>query len=105
MSGKRCIDSKRRCLIVTNLPHHDDVWILTHESAETIGKSQADLWAHLCLIDAFHLILDRIFDSRNVYVWSINDVEHSVERGGLATAGRTSSKNHAGRNLERFVNI
>ncbi len=80
VAGQCGVDGERCGLFVADLPHHDDVGILTHETSQAVGKREADLGAHLRLIDTRHLIFDRIFNSRDVDVGRVDEVEERVER-------------------------
>ena len=51
------------------------------------------------LVDAHHLIFDRVFDGDDVDVGSIDLCQHGVERGGFAGAGGTGHQHHAVRGI------
>jgi hypothetical protein len=55
-------------LMVSYLSHHDDVRVLSNDAAQTAGKGQSDLGAHLDLTDPRDLILDRVLNGQNVVV-------------------------------------
>src|SRR3989344_4415575 len=105
MAGQGRVDGERGRLAVANFPDHDDVWVLAHEGAEPIGEGESDTWIHLRLVDALHLVLDRVLDGRDIHVGRVQYVHHRVERGCLARTGGARDKDDAGRRLERFVGL
>src|SRR5437016_632808 len=73
---------------IANLSDHDDVRTLPHDVAQPCGKRETDLRIHVYLIDAVHLILDRILDCNDLANRTINALQGAIERGALAAAGR-----------------
>ncbi len=60
-----------------------------------VGEGEAGLGVHLDLVDARHLVLDRVLDRDDVAVDRVERVERRVERGGLARAGRAGDQHRA----------
>jgi hypothetical protein len=58
---------------------------------------------HLRLVDALHLVFDRVFDGRNVHVRRIQNIEHGIERRRLTAPGRARDEDDARRLLERMM--
>src|SRR4051812_23649342 len=104
MAGERCVDCKRSSFIITDLTDHYYFWALTHQRTHSARKRKTDFIFYLCLIDAIHLILDRIFDRRNIYIGRIQNIQNSVKRRGFSRASRASVEDHTGRELGSFVN-
>src|SRR5205823_9838664 len=62
MARKSGPDRNVGSLEIANLSDHDDVGILTDDVTQSRSECKTDLRIHVDLIDAIHLILDRIFD-------------------------------------------
>ena len=80
-----CIAMLHR-LHVADLAHHDDVRVLAHDRAQRVGEGEVDLRLHLDLVDARHLVFDRVLDGDDLHVGLVEAVERGVERGGLAAS-------------------
>ena len=59
------------------------------------AKRQPDLRIDVDLVDAVHLIFDRIFDGDDLLVRHVDALERGVERGGFAAAGRAGDQKNA----------
>ena len=66
VAGDRRLQRDVRRLGVAHLTEHDDVRVLPQQGAEHAAEGQADLLLDGGLIDAGQLVLDRIFDGRDV---------------------------------------
>ncbi len=62
MAGQRGLDGNTAGFQVAHLTDHDDIRVLTHDGAQRPGEIQADGRLDLNLVDAFELILDRVFN-------------------------------------------
>ena len=82
-------------LQVADFADHDDVRVLAQDMAQARGEGQADLGPHLDLVDAGHLVLDRVLDREDALVDGVDGVQPGVERGGLAGAGRPGDQHDA----------
>ena len=83
VSGHGCLHRDRRALEVTHLTDHDDIWVLAKESLEPRGIGIVLFLIDLTLYDSLEFILDRIFESDDFSIRSIQAREHRVERRRL----------------------
>ena len=88
VTSETCVRSNARCLEVSNFANHDDVRRLAQNRAQGCRKGHPNLGIHLDLIDARHLILDRLFHCDDFAVWFVNVIETGVEGGGFSGPGR-----------------
>ena len=65
------------------------------------GERQADAVAHLHLVDARQVELDRVLGGHDVHAGLVELRERRVERVGLAAAGRAGDEHHAPRLANR----
>ena len=100
VAGERGADGDLRRVEVADLADHDDVGILPEHVAQGAGEGQADLRAHLHLVDAGHLVLDRVLDRDDAQVGRVDLAQEGVERGRLARAGRAGDEDDAVRVVE-----
>ncbi len=109
MTSERSIDRQTSCFFISNLADHDDIRILAHQRAQARTESETNLRLHLRLIHARHLILNRIFDSRDIHIWLVQNFENSVECRGFTRTSWAGDQNHAGgllcRPLDAFETI
>jgi len=56
------------------------------------GKSQPDLGIHLDLVDAVHLVFDRVLDGDDLFVRQIDRIQGTVQRRGLPASRRSGHK-------------
>ena len=59
------------------------------------GKGHADVRIHLHLVDAVHLILDRLLDGDDLAVGLVDVIEAGVERARFARTGRAGDEQDA----------
>ena len=85
---------------IANFADHYDVRILPHDGAQRVGKRQVNLWLHLYLVDAGHLVFDRVLDSEDLYVRLVQPVKRGVKRGGFAATGGARHEQDAVRLVE-----
>ena len=82
-------------LRVTDLTDHDDVRRLTENRAERRREVEADVTVHLHLVDAAHLVFDRVLDRDDLAVGQVDLSETGVERSRLSGTGRARHEDHA----------
>jgi len=87
MARERSVDRDLRRLAVADFTDHDDVRVLTQEGAQRTREGQPDVLTHQHLIDARHLVLDRIFGRQDAHLHLVDLVQKSIERGRLARPG------------------
>ena len=95
MAGERGADGDVGGLAVADFAHHDDIGILADDVAQAAGEGEADLRIDVDLVDAVHLVLDRIFDGDDLLVGQVDAFERRIERGGLAAAGGAGDQEDA----------
>src|SRR3989338_4256505 len=105
MARERGVDGEASGLFVAYLTDHDDVGVLTYKATQSVGKGESYFGTHLRLVDAFHLIFNRVFDGGDIYVGRIHEVEQGVERRGFAGTGRAAGKYHTRRRAHRRVHL
>jgi len=88
VAGDRGRDGPLEGRQVAKLADHDDVGVLAHDRAERSAEGQAPLRVHLHLRHAVELVLDGVLDGQDAASCAVDGVEHRVEQGGLARAGR-----------------
>ena len=70
------------------------------------GKGHADVGIHLHLVDAVHLIFDRLFDRDDLAIWLVDVIQTRVKRARFAgTSGPGDEQNavgQAGAGARRF---
>ena len=64
VTSKRRFYGDFRGLEVTNLPDHDDVWILPQERTQRRREVEAYILVHNDLVDASEVEFNRVFRSR-----------------------------------------
>ena len=65
VAGQCRLHRNLRGFPIAHFTDHDDVWILPQNRAQSTGKGQLDLGLNLNLIDATHLVFDRIFNGND----------------------------------------
>jgi hypothetical protein len=89
MSGHRGLHRDRSRLEIADFTDHDDVWILTEESLETCRVEIVFLLVDFTLYDSRKLVLDRIFESYDFAIRSIEGREEGVESRRLTRSCRS----------------
>ena len=84
-----------RRVLVANLAHQDDVGVLPHERADAVAEVHLRRLVHRSLADQGHRIFDRILQGHDVEAVVVDVVEHRIERGRLAAAGRACHQDDA----------
>src|SRR6478735_8380425 len=106
MAGETRVRSDACRLEIANLADHDDVWCLAQDRTQRSWKGHADFRVHLHLVDACHLVLDRLFYGDDFAVRFVDVIETSVKRGRFSRAGRSGHQENSIREphqtLERF---
>ena len=103
VTGDGRADGYLRRLVVTDLADHDDVGVLAQEGAETACEGHARLGVDLHLVDAEHLLLDRVLDGRDVDGGLAQLVEHRIQRRGLTRTGGARHEDDAVGRREHMV--
>src|SRR5689334_8889730 len=101
MAGQRGLYGDLRGIEIAHFADHDDVGIVPQEGAQNTGKSQVYLRLHLNLVDAIQLIFDRILDSEDLPLRSIETHQARVKRRRLSAARRTSNQQDSLRLVEK----
>ena len=86
VSGQAGIRGDTRCFQVANLANHNDVRRLAQNRTQRGGKGHANLWIHRYLVDAGHLIFDRLFYGDDLAVWFVDVMKTGIKRSRLAGA-------------------
>ena len=100
MTRERGADRDLGGVAVTDFAYHDDVGVLPQHVTKGVGKREADFRPHLHLIDARHLVLDRILDRDNAEIGGVDLPEKRIERGGFTGAGGAGHEDDAVRIVE-----
>ena len=82
-------------LLVAHLADHDDVRVGAQERLHDDGEVEARLLVHLHLAQALLRDLDRVLRGPDLGVGRVEELEHRVQRGGLARAGRAAHEEQA----------
>ena len=62
MTGQRCLHRDLRGFLITNFTDENDVRVMAQDRAQAARECKAGFFIDLDLIDAFELILDRVFN-------------------------------------------
>ena len=107
VAGQAGVGRDRRRLQIANLADHDDVRRLPQNGAKRGGKSHPDIGVHLHLVDAGHLVFDRVFDGDDFPVRPVDEIQTGIKRARLAGTGRASHEEdavgQAEQSLERLL--
>ena len=95
MTGERCLCCDSRRVDIADLADEDHVGILAQRASQPVGEGDAARFAHLHLVDAVELVLDRVFDGDHVAGRIVHLRERRVQRGRLSRPGRTGAQQHA----------
>src|SRR3989344_5787153 len=91
VARERGLNSDIGGFAVANLADHDNIGILTHNRAETLGKGVL-LSRNLCLYNTVEMILNGIFNSDYFYFWCMNLAEKRVKRCCFTASGWASGE-------------
>ena len=75
MAGERRLDRDLRRLEVADFADEDDVRVLAEEAAQRGGEVEADVLAHLHLVDAEQVELDRVLGGHDVGLGRVDPCE------------------------------
>jgi len=103
MPGQTGVRGDARSLKVANFADHDDVRRLAQDRAQSRGKGHADFRIHWHLVDAVHLIFNRLFHRDDLAVRLVDVMETGVKRRRLARASRASDKKNAIRESDQAL--
>ena len=95
VAGERGLDAGRRGLLVAHLADHDDVRVGAQECLHHRGEVEPRLAVDLHLAQALLRDLDRILGGPDLGVGRVQELEHRVQRGRLARAGRAADEEQA----------
>jgi hypothetical protein len=95
VAGEGRVDRDFGGLKVADFTDHHDVGRLTEHRAEGGGEGHADVALDLHLVDAGHLVFDRIFDGDDLAVRLVDVVQRRVKGRRLAGTGRAGDEEHA----------
>ncbi len=95
VTGQRRLHRDLRGFQVADLADHDDVGVLPHDRAQRVGERQIDLRLDLDLVDAGHLVFDRVLDGEDLDVGLVQAIERRIQRRRLAAAGRPGDEQDA----------
>ena len=82
-------------LLVAHLAHHDDVRVRAQERAHHHREVEARLAVDLHLAQALLRDLDRVLRGPDLGVRGVEELQHRVQRGRLARAGRAADEEQA----------
>src|SRR6266513_5964928 len=99
MAGQRGADGDIGSFTVADLAHHDYVGVLAHYVPQPRGERQSDRGIHVDLIDAVHLVFNRVLDGDDLLVGKVDALERGIERGRFAAAGWAGHEKNAVREL------
>src|SRR5674476_425819 len=105
MASKRGLDSDLGGFAIAHFANHDDVRVLAQDRAQGVGKAQPNLRVNLDLVDAFKLVLNRLFNGDNLEGVGIEFRERGVEGGGFARTGRAGDQQDAVRARQQTVEL
>ncbi len=95
MAGERGLHRDVRGFVIADLTHEDDVGVLAQQGAQGGGERHADFFVRLRLSDAVEVVLDGVFDGRDVELLLVERAEGGVERRRFTRAGRTGDEDDA----------
>ncbi len=101
VAGQRGLHRDPHRLHVADLAHHDDVRVLAHDGAQGVREGEVDLRLHLDLVDAGHLVFDRVLDGDDLHVGLVEPVEGRIKGGGLAASRGAGHEEDAVHLVER----
>ena len=81
VARERGVDRKICRLFVADFSHHNNVGVLPHEGTQAGGKGHTNVRLDLRLVDARHLVLNRVLNSGDVDVRFVQNIQNGVERG------------------------
>lgn len=94
LTGHGGLHSDGGTLDVTDLTDHDHVRILTEDGAEPRRIGVIRFIIDFTLYDSGELILDRILESDNLFLGSIECLEHRIEGRRLSAPGWSGHEDH-----------
>src|SRR5215831_15031177 len=90
-------------LLVADLPHHDDLRVMTEEGAEIGREGVADVLVDLGLAQFLVHVLHRVLRGEDADLRSVELHQARVERGGLAGTGGAGYEEDAGGTLDQLL--
>ena len=95
VAGERGFDADRGGFLVAHFANHDDVRVGAQEGLHHHGEVEARFPVHLHLAQALLRDLDRVLGGPDLGIRGVEILQHRVQRGGLARAGRTADEEQA----------
>jgi hypothetical protein len=92
VAGERGLDADRGGLLVAHLADHDDVGVGAQKGPHHHREIEPGLAVDLHLAQALLRDLDRVFRGPDLGIGVVEELEHRVQRGGLARAGRPADE-------------
>src|SRR5881392_2376724 len=105
MTGETRVYCDSRRLKIANFADHDDVRRLAQDRTQRSWERHADLRIDLHLVDACHLVLDRLFHGDDFAVRFVDVIEAGVERRRFSRACRSSHRTIPSASLIRRSNV
>src|SRR5712691_2957319 len=103
MPRQRRLDRAFGGFVVANLTDQDHVRVVTQDAPQAGGERQADLWMHVNLADAVHVVFDGVFHRDDLQRRVFDLVQGTVQRGRFAAAGRAGDQHDAVRHRDQFL--
>ena len=105
VASKCRLDGDLRRLEVAHLTDHDDVRVLAKERPQRRSEVQADLLAHLDLVDPHEVELDGILGGGDVLAGRVELRERGIECGRLARTRRAGDQYHPVRLMDALHEV
>ena len=80
---------------VADLAYHNDVRVLTQNTAQSVGEGESGFIVDSDLIDAVDTVLNRVFDRDDVFAGVVDISQRRIQRGRLTAARRTCNQHDA----------
>ena len=97
VAGLRRAEGDFGRFLVAYLAHADHVGVLAEDAAQRLGERDVGLGVDLDLAGLRQMGFDRVFHRNHVVRKAVDLIQHRVQGGGLAAAGRPADQHHAGR--------
>ena len=93
MASQRRLNRNFSGLEITDLPHHDDIGVLSENGSQAPGEGHVHLGIDLGLPHTRQHVFDRVFDRQNIARALVDAGQPCIKRRGLARARRTGHQN------------
>src|SRR3989338_1759481 len=95
MPRERRVYRDLRRFVVAYLAHHNDVGVLAEHGPKPVRKGDPRLHVHLRLVHARYLVLDWVFNGRDIHGWSVQNMQNGIERRRLPVSRGTRNERDA----------